>query len=37
MRALCLESFKSCLTENKEYEVLAEDGQYILVVEDDGF
>lgn len=36
MVAIAKDDFVSCLTEGKEYEVLAEDGLYILIKEDNG-
>ena len=36
MVAIAKDDFISCLTEGKEYEVLAEDGLYILIKEDNG-
>lgn len=34
MIAIAKESFQSCLTEGKAYNVLSIDGQYILLIED---
>ena len=36
MVAIAKDDFISCLTEEKEYEVLAEDGLYVLIKEDNG-
>jgi len=36
MIGTALEDFKSCLTKGKEYFIIAKDGQYVLIEEDNG-